>query len=529
MRKLVCIILVVLLAVCCSKDEERLAQLERELAELQGKEPSVPGASEIIPPEDGPFAFAFDAACYGVDAGQSVSIKYSLPAASSLEINTKDGWTAVQKATSDTEGEIVVTAPDPASPTEIVATATTASGRSTAVTLPVMLRDPYSDATRPRIDALGYYSFKPWNATPENFRKLADAGLNMVTVETGDEGWQEQIICAGEAGLKVLPILIDRTWNYYNHPDTDQSMAEAVNWLKNRPEVFAYHMFDEPGVSVAPMLKMVKEKIEELDPTHPVYVNFGPEASTTWMGVDTYYEYVNTLADYLDLKQLSFDIYPIYPGRIQSNWHKCLEIMADAAKRHGVPLWTFAASCWINKEQPIQTREKPNKMNILLQLYTSLAFGSQLVQYFTIQDYGGTDFAPIMRDGTWTQAYDYLKDANLEMQKRAFVFKGSNVTKVRQAGEQVSHEMQLSVLDLPEAIEEIYIYPPGSVTVSFLENNGNRYIALVNNYWSAVQQVRLVLNEPVYCIDSEADFTLLEPGENHLEIPMGGMMVLKIR
>ena len=83
MRKLFCIILVVLLAVCCSKDEERLAQLEQELAELQGKEPSVPGASEIIPPEDGPFAFAFDAACYGVDAGQSVSIKYSLPAASS--------------------------------------------------------------------------------------------------------------------------------------------------------------------------------------------------------------------------------------------------------------------------------------------------------------------------------------------------------------------------------------------------------------------------------------------------------------
>ena len=150
------------------------------------------------------------------------------------------------------------------------------------------------------------------------------------------------------------------------------------------------------------------------------------------MGVNTYYEYVNTLADYLNLKQLSFDIYPIYPGRIQNNWHKCLEIMADAAKRHGVPLWTFAASCWINKELPKQTREKPNKMNILLQLYTSLAFGSQLVQYFTIQDYGGTDFAPIMRDGTWTQAYDYLKDANLEMQKRAFVFKGSNVTKVRQ-------------------------------------------------------------------------------------------------
>lgn len=528
MKKLVCILVVVLLAVCCGKeDEERLAQLERELAELQGKEPSVPELPRIIPPEDGSYAFTFDAGLYGVDAGSSVSIKYSLPAASSIEINTKDGWTAVQKAISDTEGEIVVTAPDPACPSEIVVTATTAGGRSTAAKLPVMVRDPYSDATRPRIDALGYYSFKPWNATPENFRKLVDAGLNIVTIETGEEEWQEQIIRAGEAGLKVLPILIDRTWNYYNNPGTDQTLAEAVNWLKNRPEVMAYHMFDEPGVSAAPMLKMVKDKIEELDPTRPVYINFGPEASSTWMGVDTYYEYVNTLADYLNLKQLSFDIYPIFPGRIQSNWHNCLEIMADAAKRRGVPLWTFAASCWINKEAPIQTREKPNRYNILLQLYTSLAFGSQLVQYFTIQEYGGTDFAPIMRDGTWTQAYDYLKDANLEMLKRSFVFKGSTVTKIRQAGELVSRESKLSVLDMPQEIEEIFTN--GSVTVSFLENNGNRYIALVNNYWSAVQQVKLVLNKPVYCIDSEADFTLLEPGEHQLEIPLGGMMVLKIK
>ena len=518
-----------LLLVCCNKDQQKVEQLEKELSELQNREiPSVAEPPSVDIPEDGAYAFTFDADLYGVDAGSSVSIKYTLPAASSsVEISTKEGWSAVHHSISDTEGEIVVTAPDPASPSEIVVTASTAGGRSTAAKLPVMVRDPYSDATRPVLGSLGYYSFKPWNATLENFQKLVDAGINIVTIETGDEEWQQQIERAGQVGLKVLPILIDRTWNYYNHPDTDQSLAEAVNWLKNRPEVIAYHMFDEPGVSAAPMLKMVKDKIEELDPTHPVYVNFGPEASTTWMGVDTYYEYVNILADYLDLKQLSFDIYPIYPGRIQSNWHKCLEIMADAAKRRGVPLWTFAASCWINKEQPIQTREKPNKMNILLQLYTSLAFGSQLVQYFTIQDYGGTDFAPIMRDGTWTQAYDYLKAANLEMQKRAFVFKGSNVTNARQAGEQVSHEMQLSVLDLPEEIEEIYTN--GSVTVSFLENSGNRYIALVNNYWSAVQQVRLALNEPVYCIDSEADFTLLEPGENYLEIPMGGMMVLKIR
>ena len=518
-----------LMAVSCSQEDKfRIEELEKEYADLQQKAPAeVPDMLEPESESPSGYRFSFDNRRYGIDAGGSVSIHYTLPEASRVEVLPKEGWGASVTATSGTEGNIVVTAPDPALPCDIVATATTQDGRKVAVTLPIMVRDPYSDATRPIIDALGYYSFKPWNATAENFRKLAEAGLTMVTIETDEEQWQEQIERAGKAGLKVLAILIGRAQAYYNHPEDNTSLASAVNWLKDRPEVVAYHIYDEPSVNDAPKLKMIKDKVEQLDPSHPVYINFGPEASSLWMGVPSYYEYVNLLADYLDLEQISYDQYPVFPGRIQANWHTCLSIVAETANRLGVPFWAFAASCWINKEAPTQLREKPNTYNLLLQIYTNLAFGAQAIQYFTIQDYGGTDFAPIMRDGTWTQAYDYLKAANLEMQKRAFVFSGSNVTKVRQAGEQVSREMELSALDLPQEIQDIRT--DGSVTVSFVENGGNKYIAIVNNYWNVVQQVAVTLDAPVYCIDAEADFTLYEPGEQHLEIPLGGMLVLKYR
>ena len=516
-----------LLLSCNQADKLRLEQLEAQYAALQDADAAqVPAAAE--PSGDSPteYDITFDKDYYEADAGGSLSIKYSLPEASEVEVVAKDGWSA-SVATDGAEGTITLTAPDPASPTEVVVTARSHGGKMAATNLPLKLRDPYSDATRPRMNALGYYSFKPWNASLENFRKLADAGLTMVTIETDEEQWQEQIARAGQAGLRVLAILIGRAESYYNHPDTDTRLSDAVNWLKNRPEVAAYHVYDEPGVRDAHMLKTIKDRVEELDPTRPVYINFGPEASTEWMGVPTYYEYVNLLVDYLDLKQISYDQYPIFPGRIQENWHKCLGIIADAAKRRGIDFWAFAASCWINKEALTQLRERPNTYNLLLQIYTNLAYGAQVIQYFTIQDYGGTDFAPIMRDGTWTEAYEYLKAANLQMQKRAFVFTGCNVTKVRQAGEQVSHEMELSVLDMPQEIEDIYAN--GSVTASFIENAGNKYLALVNNYWSAVQQVTVTLNAPVYCIDAEANFTLLEPGRHNLEIPLGGMMVLKYK
>ena len=529
MRKIayIMLLLLALVPVACQADRLRLEQLEKDYEDLLGKDGAeVPAAATPAGGSSAEYAISFDALRYGVNAGGSVSIHYSLPEASDIEVEAKEGWTASVSAASGTEGTITVTAPDPASPSDVVAIARTAGGKTAAAILPLMVRDPYSDATRPVLKSLGYYSFKPWNASLENFRKLAAAGLNMVTIETGEEQWQEQIELAGQAGLKVLAIVIDRGLSYYD-TGSDSRLAEAISWLKNRPEVVAYHMYDEPGVQDAPKLKMIKDKIGELDPTHPVYINFGQEASPAWMGVDTYYEYVNILADYLQLNQLSVDIYPIWPGFVQSNWHQCLEVVADAAKRTGVPFWAFAASCWINKESQTQLRERPNTYNLLLQIYTSLAFGAQAIQYFTIQDYGGTDFAPIMRDGTWTQAYDYLKEANLQMQKRAFIFNGCEVAKVRQAGEQVSREMELSVLDLPKEIESIYT--SGSVTVSFIENAGNKYLAMVNNYWNAVQQVAVTLNSPVYCIDAEANFSLLEPGRQNIEIPLGGMMVLKYK
>jgi hypothetical protein len=246
------------------------------------------------------------------------------------------------------------------------------------------------------------------------------------------------------------------------------------------------------------------------------------------MGVDTYYEYVNTMADYMNFDFISFDIYPVLVGAIQSDWHMCLETVADAAKRRGIPFWAFAASTWINKETGTTLkREKPNVYNILLQVYTDLAYGAQAVQYFTIQDYSGTDYAPIMRDGTWTKAYEDLKTANLTMQKRAFVFKDCNVTRIRQLGQSASQESALSRLDFPPEVKSMEV--TFSATVSFIENRGNEYIVVVNNYWSADEILTVELEAPAYAISSDGQFQELEPGLTHLWLAKGEIVVLKYK
>ena len=528
-RTFIILIALLIAAVSCNKEEKlRQEQLQEELDALQNQPaPGVPDPS-VEPVYDTGYAFTFDKVRYGVDAGSSVTVNYTLPEESTVEVSVTGGWSAT--ATGGAEGSITVTCPDPAQSGEVVVTATSASGLRTAATLPIIVRDPYSDATRPNIDAMGYYSFKPWNANLENYQKLADAGITMVTVETDEDDYLDQMDMARAVGIKVLAVVgwATGSWYYYMDDESLERLTRLIDSLKDRPELYGYHICDEPNVGNVFELMAIEDKMTQLDPGHPVYVNLRPNGSAEGMGASTYAQYVEVFASMMHLKQLSFDIYPALEGGFtQDDWHMCLSTVASAAKRYGMPLWTFAASCWIDKEAVLLHRAKPSVENILLQAYTNLAYGAQMVQYFTIQDYSGTSYAPIMRDGTWTQAYDDLKTANLTMQKRAFVFKGCNVTKLRQLGNSESHEDALSILDFPPEIKSMWV--SYSATVSFVENGDNRYLAVVNNYWSVDQVLAIELNDPVYLIGSDGQFQELAAGVTHFALGKGDMVVLKYK
>ena len=85
----------------------------------------------------------------------------------------------------------------------------------------------------------------------------------------------------------------------------------------------------------------------------------------------------------------------------------------------------------------------------------------------------------------------------------------------------------MSKQDLPEEIEDII--SGESATVSFVENKGNKYVVVINNFWSKGQQIAIKLRKPVYYIDSDAAYHLYEAGEWGFIIPEGGMMAFKYR
>ncbi|MBR3743739.1 MAG: hypothetical protein IKN31_01365 [Bacteroidales bacterium] len=525
----------IFIAASCNKEDKlKVEQLQEELESLQkGDLPGVPASSVEDVPDDLPFFFAFDKTRYGVDAGSTVSIPYTLQQAATVTVSVKGGWKAVVKASGPAEGTIEVTAPDPASPVELVATAVTEDGLEAAVILPLLVRDPYTDATRTTVGALAYYCLDTRLAIDYHFQKLAECGMNMITIEEVNN-WETQLTLAEKYGIKGVLFVNGSAGDYYrgNHARLEQTIAKA----KTYPALAGYQIYDEPSTENIAQIKYEKDAIESLDPNpgHPVYVNLHPSsASKSSLGVEDYFEYVETFVSECNLQLITFDQYPVYQGYIDPSWPRSLAAVRQSALRHDIPFWAFACSCreW--------NRVDPTLETLRLQCNTNLAYGAQVNQFFVYRSTSGTDLAPLQTweynpDGTkrwdvakYTAAYDVLKAYCTEMHNLGYVFAGSDVKAVRKTQVLDAWNESLSVKDLPPQINSLFT--SREAVVSFVENRGNEYMVVVNSLWNWTQQVAIDLSDVVYVIDHDGNFTELQPGVSRFDLEGGDMLVFKYR
>jgi hypothetical protein len=204
----------------------------------------------------------------------------------------------------------------------------------------------------------------------------------------------------------------------------------------------------------------------------------------------------------------------------------CNEAVLATSRKYGIPFWGFAATCWIDREGAHNVHAKPTLENIRLTVNTHLAYGAQTIQYFTIRDFGGTSWAPMMRE-QWTDAYDLLKEANLEMKRREGVFAGGQVVKTRFTGLTPFACLPLIEEDLPQAISSLD--SDYTALVSFVENGDARYLVVVNSSWTKKCNVSLHLARPCEIIDRTGAVRQCPEGKNALVIDEGDMLIVRYR
>ncbi|MDO5571135.1 MAG: hypothetical protein Q4F97_06675 [Bacteroidales bacterium] len=317
------------------------------------------------------------------------------------------------------------------------------------------------------IPILSWYSIPAEDATLERYQELKDAGftINFSHIYNIEDA-KKSLDFAQQVGIKVMFMCNELRTN------TDS----VVNLVKNHPALAGYFLCDEPVCSGFPDLREWADKIKAADSTHLLYLNLLPvEVPEEALG-DTYQGYVKRFIEEVKLPLVSFDCYPVVGDELKPLWYKNLEIVSEESRKANLPFWAFALAT-AHSSYPI-----PTMAELKLQMYSNLAYGAQVLQYFTYWNPDTLTWnfhqAPITINKKRGPVYDRVKELNKEIQNRAFVFANSKVISVNHTGDSIP-EGTKKLENLPSFVNSFNTNGDDAI-FSIIEKNGKTYLAVVN-------------------------------------------------
>lgn len=267
--------------------------------------------------------------------------------------------------------------------------------------------------------------------TLERYKEIADAGFNVAFPaidvlwaslnKENEEHNRKYLDLCQKVGLKALvwdgSIPSGKGWDK-PVPDEVPQIEKALDGIIGRysahPAMLGYVVSDEPGVESFPRLGLVNQYLLKKDPKHLPYINLLPAYAGPPGNAWRLPKYKDTLAKYMhEVKPalVSWDHYrQMFEGGDESTYWHNLEIVRKLCVKTGVPYNQIIVSL-----KHMGYREC-SEVNLRWQAYTSVAFGSHGITYFTYWDVKELAWAgapAIMTlDGKRDKKYDYVKKIN---------------------------------------------------------------------------------------------------------------------
>lgn len=282
-------------------------------------------------------------------------------------------------------------------------------------------------------------------------------------------------------------------------PQIKDSTETAVGQIKDHPALYAYHLKDEPDTSDFSWLADLSEKIKELDPSHPCYINLLP--NWAW-GVEEYSDKIESFEKRLEVPFYSFDNYPVIEEegqiKVRHDWYRNLEEFSDMARSHGKPFWGFALAKAhsISDPWPDTVYPEPTLGHLRLQVFSNLLYGAQAIQYF--------NFTGIVDPVTCEKlpAFDIIRQVNTEIKAYSHVFAGCMVLGVWHTGDTIPSGTKRLEAMPHKKIRSLEIGGEGGV-VAMIENGGSTYLAVQNRdcLKQSVLDINISGKRKIYRID----------------------------
>jgi hypothetical protein len=281
---------------------------------------------------------------------------------------------------------------------------------------------------------------------------------------------------------------------------TTSEVTAMVNEFKSHPATAGYYIMDEPDTAKLSWCAATNKTMMEADPDKMAHVNLFPIYALGGQLGDINYEteYVERwieMAGPDKIGYLSYDHYPIkYDGTVRKDYYENMDIIRRAGLKYALKTSAYLQSFGIP-----DAFKRPDYGELRFNVYTLLAYGIKYPVWFTYwtPTSQGEKFLSGVIDtlGNKTDFYAYTQQLNKEMKQLGKTLIELDAKEVYHTGA----ELPNGTVVLPG---DAWLTPVDSaanlVFTHFVhQQNGSRYVMVVNKSFKESKTIRLHVNESV--------------------------------
>jgi len=372
----------------------------------------------------------------------------------------------------------------------------------------------------------------------------------LISCSTGDEAAIPVISWHGlskDAFAKGLPLVKEAGFDIYLHrvdnldsalvmldlchknglmamPQCPELLSEperVVPLIKDHPALYAYYLKDEPEYWDLDSLGAIVKKIQSIDTDVPCYINLYP--NWAWEE-EKYVEHINMFADSCPTPMVSFDQYPLteVDGGIvvRDTWYRNLEEIRTLCLERNRPMWAFSLlqSHYLGEPSPIAFYPVPTLGHLRLQVFSDLAYGAQVIQFFTCR-------GAITKECEKSPIFGLTQQIIGEIKSLSPIFLGCQVEDVWHLGElpKGTKPFDPSCCKVVRSVEADGV----GVVISKFSNGRSKYLAVVNKDCVNTQTLNISFSKRVKVVAKDCSTSRFEGKPVAME--PGDMVIFKLR
>lgn len=328
--------------------------------------------------------------------------------------------------------------------------------------------------------------------TRQIYATMVDCGFNMFTSSGNLEYASQQFSLIEGLDLKYMissPKL--RT----------EEKKQFVNAFEGNPQLGGWLFIDEPRYKNLNELSQQYSALSIEVKGKLVYMNLIGGLGEAFTGnAKTYYDYLLYIQKLFSPPVWSYDLYPISQrnGKINvdyNNFYSNLEAISRISQETFRPFWSFCQSMAFKASWT--DAPAPTLQYLKFEAYNALAYGAQGIVYWTYglrksNDSEKYSSALVDLKGRKSKAWNDAQKVNKEIKKFNQVFFQCSVKEIRHTGDKIYKDTK----KLSGGFGPFNMVRSGSagVVLSRIENNGEKYIVIINRDVMNNQKITLELS-----------------------------------